>query len=362
MRLEENKRRASDFVNKELTWAGYTSIQLFFFNLKTMISLIELEGDYRLLSRVNELLFLSWLGIHLSDRTAVFWGAMREFEELSRYDKLILKLYRIKQLNSFSMTDRLIAEFLDEINKFRPKYVYGYASSLHLIAQHINRVKKLTFIPVAVRSSAEALYDFQRQEIERAFQAPVYNLYGSREVNYVAAECPAHEGLHLFASSRIVEIVDDDGQPVPDGTAGNVAVTDLTNYAFPFIRYLIGDVAIKKATPCSCGKGYPLLESIQGRSNDMLIVNGKYLHGAFFTLLFYGRPQFTQFQVIQEDENTLRLLLVSKEKEPALDDLLAEIRRKTGSDIRIEVELTDHIPPSPSGKYRFTISRLHERK
>jgi len=44
MRLEEKKRRASDFVNKELTWAGYTSIQLFFFNVKTMISLIELEG------------------------------------------------------------------------------------------------------------------------------------------------------------------------------------------------------------------------------------------------------------------------------------------------------------------------------
>ncbi len=320
------------------------------------------DDRYRLHGQVSNLLFLSWMGIHPGDRTAVFWGALREFQDLSRYDRFMLKLNRVKQLNSFAMSEPLIEKFLDGINKVKPKYVYGYASSLHLVARHINLTKSLSFTPTAVHSSAEMLYDFQREEIEQAFGTKVYNFYGSREVNNIAAECPAHEGLHVFASGRIVEIVDDDGQPVPDGTVGNVAVTDLANYAFPFVRYLIGDMAVKKAAPCSCGRGYPLLEQIKGRSSDMIVVNGKYIHGAFFTLLFHGKPEITQFQLIQEDDQTLRLLLVSKEKEPEVEGILSEIRRMTGANVRIDIELTDYIPPTPSGKHRFTISRLREAR
>ena len=295
-------------------------------------------------------------------KTAVFWGADREFKDLSRYDRLMLKVNRVKQLNSFSMTETLIEQFLNEINRFRPKYIYGYASSLNLVARYINQTRPLKFKPRAVRSSAEMLFDFQRQEIERAFQTKVFEFYGSREVNNIAAECPAHEGLHLVASSRIVEIVDEDGQPVPDGSLGNIAVTDQTNYAFPFIRYLNGDMAVKKASACSCGRGYPILEKIQGRTSDMIVVNGQFIHGEFFTHLFYGKPEFTQFQLVQQDERTLTLRVVSKEKEPNLDSVVLAIRRKVGGGVKIDVEVTDFIPPMPSGKYRFTISRLETPK
>lgn len=320
------------------------------------------DENYNLHSHITNLLYLSWMGIRPGDRTAIFWGADREFKDLSRYDRFMLKVNRVKQLNSFSMSEQLIEQFLSEINRFRPKYIYGYASSLHLAARYISQTKPLTFKPVAVRSSAEMLYDFQREEIERAFQAKVYNLYGSREVNNIAAECPAHEGLHIFASGRIVEIVDDDGRPVLYGTVGNVAVTDLTNYAFPFIRYLTGDIAVKKATACSCGRGYPLLEEIQGRVSDMIVFDGKYIHGEFFTHLFYGNPQITQFQLVQHDNRTLKLQVVSKEKEPKLDDILSAIRRKVGGAIKIDIKVTDYIPPAPSGKYRFTVSRLKAQR
>ncbi len=320
------------------------------------------DERYRITSHVTGLLFLSWMGIRPGDRTAIFWGADREFKDLSFYDKLMLTINRTKQLNSFSMTDERIEKFLEEINAYKPRYIYGYASSLYLVAKYINRTKPLTFAPVAVRSSAEMLFDFQREEIERAFQAPVYNFYGSREVNNIAAECAAHEGLHVFASTRIVEVVDESGRPVPDGTTGHVAITDLTNFSFPFIRYLTGDMATKKSSPCSCGRGYPLLEKIQGRSTDMIVVNGEYIHGEFFTHLFYGKPEIAQFQLIQEDEQTLRLLIVSSGEKPDLEDVLAAIRAKVGEHVTLQVEFTDHIPPTASGKHRFTISRLHEQR
>lgn len=320
------------------------------------------DDRYRIHGQASSLLFLSWIGIRPGDKTAVFWGADREFKDLSRYDRLMLRINRVKQLNSFSMSEPLIEQFLKEINRFKPRYVYGYASSLYLVARRINQTRPLSFTPAAVRSSAEMLYDFQRKEIERAFQARVYNCYGSREVNYVAAECHAHEGLHVFASNRIVEIVDDNGMPVADGTPGNIAVTDLANRAFPFIRYVTGDMAVKKSSPCSCGRGYPLLEGIQGRSSDMIVINGKYIHGEFFTHLFYGKLEIAQFQLIQEDERHLRLLVVGREKQPQLDDILTAMQRKVGGEVSIAVEFTDNIPPAPSGKYRFTISRLRETR
>jgi len=320
------------------------------------------DDRYRIHSQVNNFLFLSWMGIRPGDKTAVFWGADRDFKDLSRYDRLMFRINRVKQLNSFSMTEQLIEQFLEEINRFQPRYIYGYASSLYLVARYISQTRPLRFTPAAVRSSAEMLYDFQREEIERAFQSRVYNFYGSREVNNIAAECSAHEGLHIFASTRIVEIVDDDGMPVLDGIPGNVVVTDLTNYAFPFIRYVTGDIATRKAAPCSCGRGYPLLEKIQGRSADMIVINGKYIHGEFFTHLFYGRPEIVQFQLIQENERKLRLLIVSREKEPILEDILEAIQQKVGSGVSVEVELSDNIPPEPSGKHRFTISRLRNAR
>ncbi len=323
------------------------------------------DENYAKWSEAHNLLFLSWLDIHPADRTAVIWGADRDLSNLSFGDKLYNRIHRIKQLNSFAMSDELLEQFINEINRFRPVYIYGYASSLHLTARFINNTKPLTFTPKAVRSSAEMLYDFQRKEIERAFRTNVYNFYGSREINNLAAECPAHKGLHIFASGRIVEIVDDNGQPVPDGTVGNIVVTDLTNYSFPFIRYKIGDLAVKMpsdSVPCSCGRTYPRLERIEGRSTDIIVINGQYIHGEYFTHLFYGKPEIKQFQVVQETADSLLIRVVSTDENPNLDDIIKSIKTKAGSNISVTVVFVDEIPPLPSGKHRFTISLLEQEE
>ena len=319
------------------------------------------DDTYARWSEAQNLLFYSWLGVQPGEKTAVFWGADRDLKDLSLNDRLFNRIHRLKQLNSFSMTEENLSGFIDELNKYRPRYVYGYSSSLSLAAQFINKSKPLTFTPLSVRSSAEMLYVHQRNEIERAFGARVYNSYGSREVNNMAAECSVHDGLHIFASGRIVEVVDHNGIPVPDGTMGNIVVTDVTNMAFPFIRYLIGDVAVKRREPCSCGRGYPLLVKIEGRSSDMIVVNGQYIHGEFFTHLFYDRRGIKRFQLVQEDTNHLRLRVVSHDNRLDLDDILTSIHERVGKGVTIELEYTDTIPPTPSGKYRFTISKLPGR-
>jgi phenylacetate-CoA ligase len=310
--------------------------------------------------RALHLLFLSWIDVAPGDKVVFFWGTDRDTRDLSWKERLANRIDRVRFLDSFSMTDEKIDLFLKQVNRFKPRYVYGYASSLYHVARRINAWKPLNFRPVAVRSSAEMLYPFQRTEIEKAFGAPVFDFYGSREVNNLAAECPIHKGLHVFASARIVEIVDDNGHPVPDGTPGNIAVTDLTNMAFPFVRYLNGDIASLTSVPCSCGRNLPRIDKLYGRSSDMIVVNGQYVHGEFFTHLFYGRPGVRQFQLEQNAPDQLTLLVVSDDSTIDLADVEKAIHAKLGDQVRLKVARVDNIPATSTGKYRFTVSRLRE--
>jgi phenylacetate-CoA ligase len=316
------------------------------------------DDPYKSFSQAANLLFLDWMGIRSGDRSSAIWGADRDFQDLSLRDRFFIRFDRVRALNAFSLSESRIRKFVREMNHFKPRLVFGYASALHLVARLINETEQIEFQPRAVRSSAEMLYDFQRVEIEKAFKCKVYDFYGSREVNNLAGECAAHEGLHVVSSGRILETVDDYGRPVADGKIGQVAVTDLTNFAFPFIRYLNGDMAVKSSGTCSCGRGYPLLEKIEGRVSDMIVVDGQYIHGEFFTHLFYSRPDIAQFQLIQEEPRRLRLLVVGRGEDPRVEDIIAAIRAKVGEGVTIETEIVDRISPTASGKHRFTISRI----
>ncbi len=309
-----------------------------------------------------ELLFLSWMGVQTGDRTAVLWGADRDFKELSLKERLSRRARRVLSLNSFNMTSKALDSFLRQIEANRPAYVIGYASSLHLAAKAINESGAYHIRPRAVRAAAEMLYGFQRREIEKAFGTSPYNFYGSREISHLAAECPEHTGLHVFSSGRIIEVVDDKGAPLPPGETGYLAVTDLTNMAFPFIRYLNGDMGSLRREACSCGRGYHLLDNLAGRSSDIICLNGKYIHGEFFTHLFYDRPEVKQFQAVQEAANRLVIRIVAHDQDFDSDPILKPIRKMVGDTTDLTVQLVNEIPTTKSGKYRFTINNMNSTK
>lgn len=317
------------------------------------------SAGYREFGAGLHLLFLSWLGVRFGDPTAIFWGADRDFADYSRRELLMQRLARVKLLNSFDIDNASMDRFLDELVRFDPAYVYGYASSLHQAATRmLTDPERWPIRPVAIRSSAEMLFEQQREAIQAAFAAPVYNFYGSREINNLAAECPHHRGLHVMASGRVIEIVDESGTPLPPGETGYIAVTDLSETAFPFIRYLVGDMGRLRAEPCTCGRSYPLLDGIVGRSSDIITVGGKQIHGEFFTHVFYGHPEVKQFQVVQETADRLVVKIVSDIENVDLAFVTREIRKKTGESVIIDIEQVERIETTSSGKYRFTVNRM----
>ena len=320
------------------------------------------DASYRTFSDACELLFMSWMEVAFGDRTAVFWGADRDFKELSLKERLARKAKRVLSLNSFDMSEETLHTFLKQIENYRPDYVIGYASSLYLAAKAMNRSGGYDIHPRAVRSAAEMLYDFQREEIEKAFGTRLYNFYGSREVSHLAAECGEHTGMHIFSSGRIIEVVDEQGTPLPPGETGYLAVTDLTNLDFPFIRYLNGDMGALGTDTCPCGRGYHLLDNLAGRSSDIICLNGKYIHGEFFTHLFYGRPEVKQFQAVQETANRLVIKIVAQDDTFDKDEILNPVRQKVGEETEVSMQLVESIPLTKSGKHRFTVNNTTSPK
>jgi phenylacetate-CoA ligase len=317
------------------------------------------DQKYQTVATALDTYVKDWWGIRPYDPIASVWGADREFHELSFKERLYQWRFRSRSINAFRMNDESLLNFCRMLQRWRPPCLTGYSSALEALAKcaKANGIENLRF--KAIRSAAEMLWPRQRQLIEETFNSPVYNFYGSREVNNLAAECPKEKRLHLISAWRFIEITDEKGKPLPEGEIGYIVVTDLSNYAMPFIRYCNEDMGEIDKELCPCGRPSPVLKGLLGRSTDLIRTHkGEIIHGEFFTHLFYGSSGIRRFQVHQKalDHVVVRYEQVGKVPSEYINGLVNKIRARLGEMVTVEVEACGEIPISPTGKYRFTIS------
>jgi phenylacetate-CoA ligase len=295
-------------------------------------------------------------------RRALLWGAPKDKLRLkSARDKVHYFLKNERLYDSFDMSVEQMRSFHHNLTDFRPNVILAYSSSIFLFARFLKDAGlKPSYPRVSIISSAEMLTPAMRSEIESVFGVPVYDRYGSRELGCIASECEAHCSLHLHPSDHYVEVVDDGGRPVWD-QPGRILVTLLTNRAMPLIRYEVGDLGVLTVGTCKCGRQGAMLKTILGRSSDFVVVSdGRLVHGEYFTHAIYGVDGVKQFQFIQESLIEFRLLLVTVPGFPQarVEKIKSEMLEVLGARSRLTVEFYDAIPHSPSGKHRFTISKL----
>jgi phenylacetate-CoA ligase len=215
--------------------------------------------------------------------------------------------------------------------------------------------------PASIIGAAEALHPFQREVIERAFGAPAFNTYGCREFMLIASECEHRDGLHVNADHLVVETLDTHGQPIHKGS-GEIAITDLFNYGMPFIRYVNGDMATHASgKPCPCGRGLPMLASVDGRKLDAIRTPaGHVLPGEFFPHMLKDVPGLTRFQLVQRRLDRLDLSIVRGEafNDQSLDYIRHEVAKVLGESAELHCHFVDDIPLTRSGKLRVTVSEL----
>ncbi len=240
----------------------------------------------------------------------------------------------------------------------------AYPNPLYQLARAAEQRGLRAYRPKGIIVGAEKLHDFQRGLLQRVFQAPVFETYGSREFTLIGAECEQHAGLHLTMENLLVEVLDEQGNTTPQGQEGNVVVTDFFNTATPFVRYATGDRAVAGFQHCSCGRGLPLLQKVVGRELDMLeTVDGRHLPGEFFPHLLKDHDAVQQFQVVQHQTDVVELkLVVDRHWSPAARTALRDqVQAALGDQTRLAISEVDAIPLTDAGKLRVVVRHSNQR-
>lgn len=324
------------------------------------------DNDYRDGVTADIQRHLGWAGWKMGDLHAYIWGANFEVTAMqSLRTRLIDWEWNRFATNAFSLTDRSLADFTEQVGRRRPHTLYGYASSLYRFAQHIRKssYKDITFDGII--SSAEVLLPAVRQFIEEAFQCKMFDRYGTKELGGIACECEAHTGLHVSVENNFVEVLVD-GRPAEPGETGSIVVTNLNNWGMPFIRYSIEDEgAWYQGGDCPCGRAAPMLKTVQGRVVDTFKTrDGRTawtgFAGAGYSCL--AHPAVKQFQIVQKslDRMVVRLVKDGEIPQANLDEMVRTIHIAFGDNVLVEFEFPDEIPVLSSGKHRYAVSELDE--
>lgn len=303
-----------------------------------------------------------WWGVDIGDPELVVWGSPIELAAQDRVRKLRDGLMRSRLLPAFEMSPANLDRFVDSIRSARPAMLFGYPSSLALIAEHARKkgvaVDKLGIRVVFVTS--EKLYDEQRQAIETAFGAPVANGYGARDAGFIAHQCPSGS-LHISAEDIIVETVRADGSPAPAGEAGEIIVTHLATPEFPFVRYRTGDVGMLSGISCTCGRGLPVLEEVQGRTTDFVVAqDGTVMHGLALIYTVRDLTGVEHFRIVQESLDRTEVLLVTNRSFRSESEarIVHDFRARLGEGVEVVIRHVTEIPAEKSGKYRYVMSKV----
>jgi phenylacetate-CoA ligase len=302
----------------------------------------------------------AWAGVSIGDKQARFWGVPLQTHLKLRARLVDLVNHRVR-CSAFSFNEESMASYTKRLNRFKPKYLYGYVSMLTAYAEFLKTAKLGLEFPLnSVITTSEILSNYSRTLLEETFSCKVYNEYGCGEIGTIAHQCE-QGSLHINCENFILEILNGD-QPAKPGELGDVVVTELNNYAMPLIRYRLGDIAALSDRKCLCGRGLPVLDYIAGRAYDFVINReGKKFHGEAFMYLFEevfrNNLGVLSFQVIQLDLDHFHIKIQpGKNHSLATEELiLRRVQEIFGQDSRVEFELVEEIKREASGKMRLIV-------
>jgi phenylacetate-CoA ligase len=323
------------------------------------------DRDFATRAGAITLLFSRLSGREIGESEALIWGSEQDIKEGGKNWKarLINKITNTIFLNAYQMTPESMRHFTKAINVNQPKQIVAYAESLYQLARFAKQEQSKVIPPSSIITSAEMLYPFMRETIEGIFQCNIINRYGSRELGDIGCEINGIDGFWVAPWGNYLEIIDGKGNRVPDGVAGDILVTSLTNYSMPLLRYKIGDCGVlaSSITPQNGKQGQILLELLGRVGDSFRTRDDKIIHSCYFRGLLFYKNWVYKYQVIQKSYSKILFRIVKTGSEflnEDLDEIEAKTKLVMGDDCKVDFLFVENIPVSPSGKYRYVISNV----
>lgn len=261
-----------------------------------------------------------------------------------------------------------IPQIVKQLNEFQPAMLGGYPSHLELLIDEAKE-GRLKISPVLIMTGGEYLSEELRAKLTETFHCYVQTSYSCTEGGTVACEC-IHHHFHINDDWLIVEPVDAQGNPVPDGVQSDkIYLTNLYNYTQPYIRYEVTDRVIMHHEPCACGNPSPWLE-LEGRTDDVLTFteDGKTVKVAPLSVYAVLKEihDLRRFQVLVYSENHLVLRMEEKEGIDRTEVFAAASERlkdylSTQGVSHVTISLSDDPPRQHphSGKFKHIINLMN---
>src|SRR4028118_1633776 len=297
----------------------------------------------------------NWAGYRLGSPFAEFSSVFfLKGGEVSRLASHHQRLTNRLLLNSLTMSQATVKDYVRAIRKYRPLFLKGLPSVLYYFSLFLQQQGIADISFKAVFSTGETLLPRYRKLIEETFSCKVYDSYGHMERTVAISECP-RGGLHINPDYGILELIRQDslradftdkGGHSGDGGANysaRVIGTAPYNFSMPLLRYEVGDMVwVDTEKKCECGRQFPLVSAIEGRQSEVLITpEGEVITAAF--LVFEDVPDILAGQIVQESPDRLYVRIVpapsfSKATEALLKSRLQML---VGSAAKISVEQCD---------------------
>lgn len=294
----------------------------------------------------------AWTGAILGNRVLYLWGASTGHPSLSSRAKLSAYRWIRNEvmIDSFHRGPGFWHNVIKTIDAARPTAIVGYTSNIEELCAFAQE-RGLRFPSLhGVVAAAETVYPDLRERVKQTFGVPLFNTYGSREFMSIAVEC-GRGGFHVNMENIYLE--NDE-----EGRKSDLLVTDLHNYAMPFIRYRVGDTGLLSQDQCSCGRGLNGLASLEGKTWDILRTpSGGTIPGIVVRHFLKDVPEVRQYQAEQTDYDriVLRLALQKPLGKESREFLINEFRKSFGTELQLQIEEVAEVPRSPSGKLRCVI-------
>ncbi|MBQ3778982.1 MAG: phenylacetate--CoA ligase family protein [Fibrobacter sp.] len=267
-------------------------------------------------------------------------------------------------LDAGNMTDETVSRFFNQWRRHKPVRISSYVGGIHQLALFCLEHHVELPPPQAIFTTAAPLTAVVKNDISKAFHCPVFDNYVATEAHPMANQCRclAEQGstsLHIHSDYRHLEFVDEQGLSVPEGEYGDILVTDCGDRVFPIIRYRLGDRGCLLKEKCACGRPYPLMGAIHGRSFDFIYLeHGRLMGECWATAFDHCLNAIHNFQIHQFKDKTVTLSVVMNKDYPEAEKCIrlvaADLQRQLDT-IPLRLEFKDFIPHN-RGKIKYIIS------